>query len=159
MSQNQGETTCTEHINKLSDLFFSHTQMQSRIGNQVWHVGWDLRGLLWKPYCLPMWAGGGGSWVKGNLATCQGERPVATGRAATRAEDSSRAWGAFCKIWGGRRPSRPWRGEERRGREREGEACLTKLIFCTDAPGRRTGWEQCSATLVRDRVLIGCRRK
>jgi hypothetical protein len=37
------------------------------------------------------------------------------------------------------------RGEKkRRGSRRESEGCLTKLIFfsCTDAAGRRAGWEQ-----------------
>lgn len=52
---------------------------------------------------------------------------------------------------------------ERRGSERESRACLTKLIFFFFSVQMLLAAEQsgrmCSATLVRDRVLIGLQKE
>lgn len=79
-----------------------------------------------------------------------------------QAEDISRAQRAFWNIWGGQLLGGLL---ERRGSERESRACLTKLFFvfffflvqmllAAEQSGR-----VCSATLVRDRVLIGLQKE
>lgn len=114
---------------------------------------------FYRKHIVNPWAGGDGSWVRTCLPAKSREARLRSPR--IQAEDgllSKELSGIFGKDC-------YWVDSERRGSERESGACLTKLDFFFFFFGgvkmllAAAQSRMCSATLVRDRVLIGLHGK